>query len=82
MKKWKDLSICENLRDELLKSSCYIKADDIEICISSTLFRNIDLVKLLNVMPFNNITNGSYYIINEYNPALPIYYNYKKKFIK
>ncbi|HFJ9251083.1 TPA: formylglycine-generating enzyme family protein [Bacillus cereus] len=79
MKKWKDLSICENLRDELLKSSCYIKADDIEICISSTLFRNIDLVKLLNVMPFNNITNGSYYIINEYNPALPIYYNYKKE---
>jgi formylglycine-generating enzyme required for sulfatase activity len=64
------------MKQELIEQAKLVQLAGGNILISSTLFTNQSFLNIMNNLQTINTDIGSYYIINEYNPSLPIYFDH------
>jgi formylglycine-generating enzyme required for sulfatase activity len=84
-KKWFDSDTFSMLSNNLSKERCYVEKREYtignqQVCIgdffiSTTLLENQIVMQIMNALDLKNKKDGTYFIFNEFNPSLPLYWD-------
>lgn len=90
-RKWFDSAIYETMRTQLNEERCFVKRKPYTIAsprqltievenffVSRHLVTNKLVAETVNFLQIKNCEGGTYYLFNEYNPSLPLFWDHEK----